>query len=214
MTTGGVAVIGSGLLLIGLSANQTTIVVAEIGLALTGLGMGLATGPLMGAAVGDSPCDPLWNCRRTNQRSPNDRCHDRGCHSWYGVRLGARRPRRSAPVDAHWRSGTDHVRRGGMENDPIGDASDTLTLRCSAMRPRFSFSNHRGPVLNRHLHNLSSRRPSFLAPSRIASLSSAENPSIQPWRAELPIYNGERQARSSSFFLAARATSKSDGPSE
>ena len=52
MTAGGVAIIGSGLLLIGISAHLTSLVPAEMGLALTGLGMGLATGPLMGAAVG------------------------------------------------------------------------------------------------------------------------------------------------------------------
>jgi EmrB/QacA subfamily drug resistance transporter len=52
MTGGGVAVIGCGLLLIGLTAHATSILAAEIGLGLTGLGMGLATGPLMGAAVG------------------------------------------------------------------------------------------------------------------------------------------------------------------
>jgi MFS family permease len=52
LTAGGVAVIGGGLLLIGLSADQDSIGFAEIGLMLTGLGMGFATGPLMGAAVG------------------------------------------------------------------------------------------------------------------------------------------------------------------
>jgi EmrB/QacA subfamily drug resistance transporter len=52
MTAGGVAIIGSGLLLIGLSAHLTSIVLAEMGLTLTGLGMGLATGPLMGAVIG------------------------------------------------------------------------------------------------------------------------------------------------------------------
>lgn len=52
MTAGGVAIIASGLLLIGLSAHQASLVCAESGLALTGLGMGFATGPLMGAAVG------------------------------------------------------------------------------------------------------------------------------------------------------------------
>jgi hypothetical protein len=52
MTAGGVAVIGGGLLLIGASASQASLVPSEIGLALTGLGMGFATGPLMGAAVG------------------------------------------------------------------------------------------------------------------------------------------------------------------
>jgi EmrB/QacA subfamily drug resistance transporter len=51
MTAGGVAVIGGGLLLIALTAGATSITGAEIGLAVTGLGMGLATGPLMGAAV-------------------------------------------------------------------------------------------------------------------------------------------------------------------
>ena len=49
---GGIAVIGSGLLLIGFSAHQSSILPAELGLALTGVGMGLATGPLMGEAVG------------------------------------------------------------------------------------------------------------------------------------------------------------------
>jgi MFS transporter, DHA2 family, methylenomycin A resistance protein len=52
MTGGGVAVIGCGLLVIGITAHLASILVAEIGLALTGFGMGLATGPLMGAAVG------------------------------------------------------------------------------------------------------------------------------------------------------------------
>lgn len=52
MTGGGVAVIGCGLLMIGATAGSSSLVPAEIGLALTGLGMGFATGPLMGAAVG------------------------------------------------------------------------------------------------------------------------------------------------------------------
>jgi DHA2 family methylenomycin A resistance protein-like MFS transporter len=52
VTAGGVAVIGCGLLLIGMTAHSPTILAAEIGLGLTGLGLGLATGPLMGAAVG------------------------------------------------------------------------------------------------------------------------------------------------------------------
>lgn len=52
MTAGGVAIVGVGLLLIGLTAGQASLLFAEIGLALTGVGMGLATGPLMGEAVG------------------------------------------------------------------------------------------------------------------------------------------------------------------
>lgn len=52
MTCGGVAVIGCGLALIGFSAHPVSIALAEAGLVLTGIGMGLATGPLMGAAVG------------------------------------------------------------------------------------------------------------------------------------------------------------------
>lgn len=51
-TAGGVAIVGVGLLVIGLTAGRTSLVFAEIGLALTGVGMGLATGPLMGEAVG------------------------------------------------------------------------------------------------------------------------------------------------------------------
>ncbi|MGH8181465.1 MAG: MFS transporter [Steroidobacteraceae bacterium] len=54
-TAGGVAIIGIGLLLIGMTADRTSLVFAEIGLALTGVGMGLATGPLMGEAVGAVP---------------------------------------------------------------------------------------------------------------------------------------------------------------
>ncbi|MGB6488493.1 MAG: MFS transporter [Steroidobacteraceae bacterium] len=55
MTAGGVAIVGVGLLLVGATAGQMSIVFAEIGLALTGLGMGLATGPLMGEGVGAVP---------------------------------------------------------------------------------------------------------------------------------------------------------------
>jgi EmrB/QacA subfamily drug resistance transporter len=55
MTAGGVAIVGLGLLLIGATAGEASLVFAEIGLALTGFGMGLATGPLMGEAVGAVP---------------------------------------------------------------------------------------------------------------------------------------------------------------
>ncbi len=55
MTSGGVAVIGFGLLVLSASAGEKSIVVAEIGLVLTGLGMGLATGPLLAVAVGAIP---------------------------------------------------------------------------------------------------------------------------------------------------------------
>ncbi|MBB5191147.1 EmrB/QacA subfamily drug resistance transporter [Silvimonas terrae] len=52
MTCGGVLIIASGLALIALFAHAASLIPIETGLALTGLGMGLATGPLMGAAVG------------------------------------------------------------------------------------------------------------------------------------------------------------------
>ena len=55
MMSGGVAIIGSGLILIGATASEPGLAGAEFGLALTGLGMGLATGPLMGTAVGAVP---------------------------------------------------------------------------------------------------------------------------------------------------------------
>lgn len=48
----GVFVIGAGLLVIGLGAGRPGILYTECGLTLTGIGMGLATGPLMGMAVG------------------------------------------------------------------------------------------------------------------------------------------------------------------
>jgi len=51
----GLAIIGTGLFLIGTGGLRHSIVPAELGLAMTGLGMGLATGPLMGAAVGAMP---------------------------------------------------------------------------------------------------------------------------------------------------------------
>ncbi|CAJ0807383.1 Multidrug resistance protein Stp [Ralstonia psammae] len=51
-TAGGVGIIALGLLTLGASAGAASVVPAAIGLALTGLGMGFATGPLMGAAVG------------------------------------------------------------------------------------------------------------------------------------------------------------------
>lgn len=49
---GGLLVIACGLILIGATANRSSLLLTEIGLAATGLGMGMATGPLMGAAVG------------------------------------------------------------------------------------------------------------------------------------------------------------------
>jgi EmrB/QacA subfamily drug resistance transporter len=52
MTGGGVGVIACGLLTVAAAAGAASIVPAELGLALTGLGMGMATGPLMGEAVG------------------------------------------------------------------------------------------------------------------------------------------------------------------
>jgi MFS transporter, DHA2 family, methylenomycin A resistance protein len=55
VTAGGVAIVGIGLLLIGATAGQVSLVPAEIGLTLTGVGMGFATGPLMGEAVGAVP---------------------------------------------------------------------------------------------------------------------------------------------------------------
>jgi EmrB/QacA subfamily drug resistance transporter len=50
MTGGGVGIIAAGVLIIGFGAGA--LAPAVIGLALTGLGMGLATGPLTGVAVG------------------------------------------------------------------------------------------------------------------------------------------------------------------
>jgi EmrB/QacA subfamily drug resistance transporter len=52
MTGGGVMMIGSGLLIIAATAHFDSIYLTEIGLLLTGLGMGLATGPLNAVAVG------------------------------------------------------------------------------------------------------------------------------------------------------------------
>ena len=55
MISGGVAIIGCGLILIGATSGAAGIAGAEIGLALTGLGMGFATGPLAGLAVAAVP---------------------------------------------------------------------------------------------------------------------------------------------------------------
>ena len=52
---GGVAVIGAGLVVIARGAGLDSLALVEAGLGLAGLGMGLATGPLMGAAVGAVP---------------------------------------------------------------------------------------------------------------------------------------------------------------
>jgi len=50
-TSGGVAVIGFGLLVLSAAAGRESLMADEMGLILTGLGMGLATGPLAGLAV-------------------------------------------------------------------------------------------------------------------------------------------------------------------
>ena len=52
VTHGGVALIACGLLVIGWQASAPGIVLTGIGLLCTGVGMGVATGPLMNVAVG------------------------------------------------------------------------------------------------------------------------------------------------------------------
>jgi EmrB/QacA subfamily drug resistance transporter len=52
MTAGGTGVIGLGLFVLALTDAARPLWAAEIGLALTGIGMGLNTGPLMSVAVG------------------------------------------------------------------------------------------------------------------------------------------------------------------
>ncbi|KWV48860.1 MFS transporter [Bradyrhizobium macuxiense] len=52
VTSGGVTLMGIGLLLIGLGGLQSNIATAGFGLAMTGLGLGLAAGPLSAMAVG------------------------------------------------------------------------------------------------------------------------------------------------------------------
>ncbi|MFL5253378.1 MAG: MFS transporter [Rhodopila sp.] len=51
LTAGGTAVIGLGLLVLGASSAGQPLWLAEVGLALTGIGMGLNTGPLMSVSV-------------------------------------------------------------------------------------------------------------------------------------------------------------------
>jgi MFS transporter, DHA2 family, methylenomycin A resistance protein len=51
MTAGGTALIGCGLLIVAASSAGEPLAVAEIGLAIVGIGMGLNTGPLMSVAV-------------------------------------------------------------------------------------------------------------------------------------------------------------------
>lgn len=51
MIAGGTALIGAGLLVIAMTASGRPLIVSECGLALTGIGMGLNTGPLMSVAV-------------------------------------------------------------------------------------------------------------------------------------------------------------------
>lgn len=48
----GLLVIAFGVAIIAMSSSQPTLIMPEIGLALTGVGMGLSMGPLIGAAVG------------------------------------------------------------------------------------------------------------------------------------------------------------------
>jgi DHA2 family methylenomycin A resistance protein-like MFS transporter len=52
MTAGGTALIGSGLLIVALTRAGSPMLLAQAGLVVAGLGMGLNTGPLYGIAVG------------------------------------------------------------------------------------------------------------------------------------------------------------------
>jgi len=55
LTCGGTALIGAGLLAVGAAAHSPSALSAQAGLLMAGIGMGLATGPLMGAAIGAVP---------------------------------------------------------------------------------------------------------------------------------------------------------------
>jgi EmrB/QacA subfamily drug resistance transporter len=55
LACGGVALIGAGLLAVGAAAGSPSALPAQAGLLMAGVGMGLATGPLMGAAIGAVP---------------------------------------------------------------------------------------------------------------------------------------------------------------
>jgi MFS transporter, DHA2 family, methylenomycin A resistance protein len=55
LSSGGVGLIGLGLLVLAATAGAQSLLPAEAGLVLAGLGMGLATGPLLGLAVGAVP---------------------------------------------------------------------------------------------------------------------------------------------------------------
>lgn len=52
VSASGLLVIAFGVAIIAMSSSQSTLIMTEIGLALTGVGMGLSMGPLIGAAVG------------------------------------------------------------------------------------------------------------------------------------------------------------------
>jgi MFS family permease len=52
MTAGGTALIGSGLLIVATTQAGSPMLLAQCGLVLAGVGMGLNTGPLYGIAVG------------------------------------------------------------------------------------------------------------------------------------------------------------------
>ena len=54
-TAGGTALIGIGLIVVALTASGRPIWLAEIGMVLAGIGMGINTGPLMGVAVAAVP---------------------------------------------------------------------------------------------------------------------------------------------------------------
>jgi MFS transporter, DHA2 family, methylenomycin A resistance protein len=55
MIAGGTACIGAGLLVVAVTASGRPLALAEVGLVLAGLGMGLNTGPLFGVAVAAVP---------------------------------------------------------------------------------------------------------------------------------------------------------------
>ncbi|MHB1677245.1 MAG: hypothetical protein ACYCSS_06880 [Sulfuriferula sp.] len=84
MTSAGVAIIGLGLLTLSASAGEKSIITAEIGLMLTGLGMELTTGPLAGCRRWRSSSRPIRNRCCTNQRSPDGWRHNRSS----GIRRG------------------------------------------------------------------------------------------------------------------------------
>jgi len=117
---------GCGLLLIGLGGLQPNITAAEFGLAMTGLGLGVGSGPLSAMAVGNVAAARGRHGGRAHQRGPHRGRDDRGCDAGACYAAARRRSAWAVVVDDRGQPRSVRRRRHRLDSDTTAAAAGRI----------------------------------------------------------------------------------------